>query len=122
MQKIEVDMANKNLPEQAADERFAATVSETLDKSLVDIDEMSLQRLKNARAHALNQAAPSRKWISLSVAASLAALLLIPVVSHQYLSGSSDEQDLEVVVQEVPYSTEEMDDLEMLMALEDSDA
>ena len=115
-------MANKNLPEHAADEKFAATVSEALDKSLADIDEMSLQRLKNARAHALNQSAPSRKWISLSVAASLAALLLIPVVSHQYLSVSSDEQDLEVVAQEVPYSTEEMDDLEMLMALEDSDA
>ena len=113
-------MENKILSALSADEKLATSLSQTLDKSLVDVDELSLQRLKNARTHALNQSAkPSRKWISLSVAASLAALLLIPLVANQNFSG---DQDLEVVVQEIPYSPEEMDDIEMLMALEDFDA
>ncbi len=116
-------MVNKTVPEQSADEKFAARVGQTLDKSLLDIDDVSVQRLKNARAYALNQSSkPSRKWISLSVAASLAVLLLIPLVTHQHLFISSAEQDLDVLAQEIPYSMEEMDDIEMLMALEDSDA
>jgi len=115
-------MVNKNLPEQDADEKFAAAVSQTLDKSLADIDEINAQRLKNARARALNSSSLSRKWIPLSVAASLAALLLIPLIEHQHLLPSSAEQELDVVTQEVPYSVEELDDIDMLMALEDSDA
>lgn len=115
-------MVNKNLPEQDADEKFAAAVSQTLDKSLADIDDINVQRLKNARVRALSSSSPSRKWISLSVAASLAVLLLIPLVEHQHLLSSSVEQELDVVTQEVPYSAEELDDIEMLMALEDSDA
>lgn len=116
-------MVNKTLPEQSIDEKFAARVSQTLDESLSDIDDLSLQRLKNARAHALNQSPKvSRKWVSLSVAASIAALLLIPIAAHQHLFMPSAEQDLDVLAQEVPYSMEEMDDIEMLMALEDSDA
>lgn len=118
-------MANK-ISERSVDEKLAASVSQALDKSLDEIDELSLQRLKNARAHALNHSRdqssrPSRKWISLGVAASLAALLLIPLATQQHLN-SIDDQDLEVVTQEIPYSQEEMDDIEMLMALEDSDA
>ena len=116
-------MENKILSALSADEKLATSLSQTLDKSLVDVDELSLQRLKNARTHALNQSAkPSRKWISLSVAASLAALLLIHLVANQHLFNFSGDQDLEVVVQEIPYSPEEMDDIEMLMALEDFDA
>lgn len=126
-EKYEVDMVKKTLSEHSADEKLAVCVSRALDKSLDDIDELRLQRLKNARVHALNQShdqssGAARKWISLRVAASVAVLLLIPVAMHQDLFNSSGDQDLEVVVQEVPYSTEEMDDIEMLMALEDSDA
>lgn len=122
----EVDMANK-ISERTIDERIAVSVSQTLDKSLDDIDELSLQRLKNARAYALNQShshssKSSRKWISLSVAASLAALMLIPLSTHRNLLNISGDQDLEIVSQDVPYSAEEMDDIDMLMALEDFDA
>ena len=118
-------MVNKMPPDsdRSADATFAASLAQALDKSLDDVDDLSLQRLKNVRAQALSQPVnASRKWISLSVAASVAALLLIPIVIHQSSSNSSSDQELEVVSQEVPYSVEEMDDIEMLMSLEETDA
>lgn len=117
-------MVNKISPHSnsSTDEVLAASVIQALDKSLDDIDDLSLQRLKNARKQALNQSAKtSRKWIPLSVAASFTALLLIPVAVHQYSLSISSDQDLEIVSQEVPYSTEEMDDIDMLMSVEDID-
>jgi hypothetical protein len=105
------------------DKKLVVNLVQTLDESLDDIDELSLQRLKNARLKALNYSAKStRKWVPLSVAASVAALLLIPVAIHQYSANSVGEQDVEIVSQDVPYSAEEMDDIEMLMALEGGDA
>lgn len=130
-------MPDKKLsPElSAADEKLAAILSQTLDKSLDDIDDISVQRLKNARLQALHQSnKPSRQWLPLSIAASVAALLLIPIMFQQ-LSSSTPNIELaaqpipfiqegfvqENLSQEVPFSPQEMDDLEMLMALEDSD-
>jgi hypothetical protein len=66
--------------------------------------------------------AAARKWVSLSVAASVAILLLVPIIMHQHSLNSSLEPELEIVSQELPISTEEMDDIDMLMALEDTDA
>jgi hypothetical protein len=130
-------MSDKKLsPElSAADESLAVTLSQTLDKSLDDIDAVSLQRLKNARLQALRHSnKPTRQWLPLSIAASVAALLLIPIMFQQL---SSSKQDLGLALQEVPFvqdnflqeslaqevplSSQELDDLEMLMALEDSD-
>lgn len=125
-------MSDKKLsPElSAADEKLALMLSQTLDKSLDDIDVVSLQRLKNARLQALYQPNKStRQWLPLSIAASVAVLLLIPIMFQQ-LSSSKPDLDLasqqslfmqENLSQEVPLSFQEMDDLEMLMALEDSD-
>jgi hypothetical protein len=130
-------MSDKKLSSEQSpiDEKLATTISRTLDKSLDDIDDISLQRLKNARLQALHQSnKPARQWLPLSVAASVAALLLIPILFQQ-LSGSKQELDLasqqvpfaqenfsqESLAQEVPLSSQELDDLEMLMALEDSD-
>lgn len=130
-------MSDKKLsPElSAADESLAVTLGQTLDKSLDDIDAVSLQRLKNARLQALHQSnKPARQWLPLSIAASLAALLLIPILFQQ-LSSSKQDLDLasqqvpfvqenfsqESLAQEVPLSSQELDDLDMLMALEDSD-
>ena len=129
---IEVDMSDKKLSPglSAADEKLAIALSQTLDKSLDDIDAVSLQRLKNARLQALHHSnRPARQWLSLSVAASVAALLLVPIMFQQ-LSSSKPDLDLasqqapfmqESLSPEVPLSLQEMDDLEMLMALEDSD-
>ncbi len=128
-------MSDKKLsPElSAADEKLALILSETLDKSLDDIDDLSLQRLKNARMQALQPSnKPARSWLPLSIAASLAALLLIPILGLQYMQSTNSELDLDVVASELPFSQEglaqeaplssqEMDDLEMLMALEEID-
>lgn len=104
---------------QTKDEELAVEIAHGLNKSLDDIDELSLQRLKNARATALSHASkPSRKWANISIAASLIALVLIPVVANRYSQDEALDQDFEIVSQEVPYSAEEMDDIEMLMALE----
>jgi hypothetical protein len=130
-------MSDKKLPSEQSpiDEKLATTISCTLDKSLDDIDDISLQRLKNARLQALRHSNKSmRQRLPLSIAASVAALLLIPILFQQ-LSGSKQELDLvsqqvpfvqenfsqESLAQEVPLSSQELDDLEMLMALEDSD-
>jgi hypothetical protein len=115
----------KNSPhdDSNADQTLISTINQSLDKSLDEIDELNLQRLKNARAKAINNSpAKNRKWVSLSVAASVAALLLIPVVLNQDSGNSNIEPELEIVSQETPISAEEMDDIDMLMALEDTDA
>jgi len=118
------DSSNSSLNNDSkADQKLIDAINQSLDKSLDEIDELNLQRLRNARAKALNNSqAKNRKWVSLSVAASVAALLLIPVVLNQDSGNSNIEPELEIVSQEIPVSAEEMDDLDMLMALEDTDA
>lgn len=118
-------MVDKILPtnERKTDQVLIASINQSLDNSLNDIDEFNLQRLKNARAKALSHSPmATRKWFSLSVAASFAALLLIPVVMHQHTVNSVIEPELEIVSQDLPMSAEEMDDMDMLMALEATDA
>lgn len=108
---------------QTVDEKMAAEIAHGLNKSLDDIDELSLQRLKNARVNALaHSATPSRRWLSASIAASLVALVLIPVVAHKYSLHVHSDQEYDIVSQDIPYSAEEMDDIEMLMSLEAEDA
>lgn len=121
-------MVEKNSPHSSpgndnnADETFIKAINQALDKSLDEIDEMNLQRLKSARAKALILPAQNHKWVALGVAASIAALLLIPVVFNRDSGNSNIESELEIVSQESPMSAEELDDLDMLMALEDTDA
>lgn len=118
-------MLEKNLPDEneKSDQALIAAMKQSLDKSLDQIDELDLQRLKNARKKALaDSPITQRKWVGLSVAASIAALLLAPVIINQQTEIHVIAPELEVVSQEVPVSAEEMDDIDMLMALEDSDA
>jgi hypothetical protein len=118
-------MVNKTLPpnHNSADKKLANAVVQSLDNSLVDIDDLSLQRLKNARQIALNQPAVStRRWVPLSAAASIAVFLMVPFYMHQHSTNVAPDVDSEIVSQDFPLSTEEMDDLDMLMALEDGDA
>ncbi|GGY69891.1 hypothetical protein GCM10011613_12820 [Cellvibrio zantedeschiae] len=106
-----------------ADEILVTVITHSLDKSLDDIDELNLQRLKQARANALNfSSIKNRRWIPLAAVASLAALLLVPFVLQNYPHHSLAESEFEIVSQELPLSSEEMDDIDMLMALEDTDA
>ncbi|MFO1387553.1 hypothetical protein [Cellvibrio sp.] len=116
-------MQKENEPENRddANQVFIQTVNQALDKSLDDIDELSLQRLKNARVKALSTSSRS-KWIALSAAASIAALLLIPVATQHFSNKATIDSELEIAAQDIPLSAEEMDDIDMLMALEDTDA
>ena len=101
--------------------QFAKVIANTLDKSLENVDAINLQRLGIARVHALSQKpSSSRKWIALSVAASLAAVLVVPYAWHQHNIAGDDE--LELFSQEILPDAQEMDDVDMLIALEDGDA
>jgi len=105
------------------DRHLISAMNQALDKSLDDIDDVTLQRLKKTRIKALHHPSEfSRKWVQLAAAASVAALLLIPFVMHQQAVNSSLDSELEIVSQDMPISAEEMDDIDMLMALEDTDA
>lgn len=100
------------------DEAFARAITDSLDKSLDGIDDLSRLRLQHARAKALRPNKHGHKWIALAVAASFAALLLTPIFWQ-----SQEEVDADVVAAlEIPPSAEELDDLDMLLALEDGDA
>lgn len=116
-------MLKQNEPEHQdkANQVFIQTVTQSLDQSLDDIDELNLQRLKNARAKALSSSSKS-KWIALSAAASIAALLLIPIATQHFSNKATVDSDLEIAAQDIPLSAEEMDDIDMLMALGDTDA
>ena len=115
--------------ENQPEKELIATISHTLDKSLDDIDDLSLQRLKSARSNALSRSAAQKtKWIPFAVAASFAALVLVPFVLQLGSERLGNDLDAEIVLHsepnlsEVPLSSEEMDDIEMLMAMEDVDA
>ena len=121
--KISPKTESSSVPQNDADHALLTAINQSLDKSLNDIDEVNLQRLKNARVKAL--ASPShltRNWVPLSVAASVAALVLVPVLMHYQSTNTPADQEFEIVSQELPISAEEMDDIDMLMALEDTDA
>lgn len=104
------------------DERLAKTIAGTLDESLQALDEVSLQRLKQARVKSLATPKPSAAYRhrKMLIAAGFALLALIPVIS-QHSAFQSVDQDMEMALQEAPLSAEEMDDMDMLMALEDTD-
>ena len=113
----------KDIPKH--DEVLVRKISNTLDESLDGLDELTLQRLKKARTSALAQVAVvtpgvnhRRAW--LGVAAAVALLLLMPLV-WQLQTTSAPDQDIEMALQEIPPSAEELDDMDMLMALEDTD-
>jgi hypothetical protein len=101
-----------------ADE-FVSALSASLDESVQDIDEVSLVRLKRARAVALQQPKSYRRtWIAIGVAACFGALLLAPLVWQPQVTLDVDA----AIALDIPPSAEELDDLDMLLALEDSDA
>ncbi|MES2676437.1 MAG: hypothetical protein V4660_19520 [Pseudomonadota bacterium] len=113
-----------------ADEELAETLAHTLNKSLAEIDDLSLQRLKNARAEAL-AAAPVRSlkptyfssWsIRFGVAASLIMLLAAPVLWQRHNTQQFSDLDGDLVSQEIPPVAQELDDMDMLMAMDDIDA
>jgi hypothetical protein len=118
---VMVDRKEKIIQEEKT--LLEQTIASTLDKSIDRLDDITLQKLKRARANALMQTPKtSRKWISLSLAASIAILLIAPIAWHQQQNSATAEQDLDVIAQDIPLDAQEMDDMEMLMAMGDTDA
>lgn len=113
-----------------ANEELAQTLAHTLDKSLTEIDDLSLQRLKNARAEAL-AASPvqllkstyfSSRSARFGVAASLIMLLAVPVLWQRHNAQQLSDQEGDLISQEIPPAAQELDDMDMLMAMGDIDA
>ncbi|MES2823623.1 MAG: DUF3619 family protein [Pseudomonadota bacterium] len=113
-----------------ANEELANTLAHTLDKSLAEIDDVSLQRLKNARSealaassvHTLKTAYFSSRSVRFGVAASLMMLLAVPVVWQRHNAQQFSDLDGDLVSQEIPPAAQELDDMDMLMAMDDIDA
>jgi len=111
-------------------DEFSRELVATLDRSLDGqegsphgLDDLTLQRLKVARVKALQQSRTGRfnkKIIPAVAAAAIAAVLLVPVFWHQQGVDGIDTD--EVAALEIPPSAQELDDLDMLIALEDEDA
>ncbi len=116
----------KNESELKSDDEFAKILVHTLDKSLADIDDLSLQRLKNARVNALVNPAQltysSPKWKHFAVAASLIMLIAAPVLWQQHNAQQFNDADAEFISQEMPPAAQELDDMDMLLAMDDADA
>ena len=95
-----------------------------LDQSIDELDELSLQRLKNARMKARSQDVERKRaaWIPLGAAASIAVLLLSPIAWYQYAPKSNLNNDYPIAIQDAPIDQQELDDVDMLMSLVDSDA
>lgn len=104
-------------------DEFSREVVVSLNDSLEELDELTLQRLKAARAKALRQPrAGLGKWAAMgAAAAAITAVLLTPALWHKHTVDGLDA-DTVAVLEELPPSAEELDDLDMLLALEDDDA
>ena len=112
----------KNETELKNDAQFAQILAQTLDASLHDIDELNLQRLKKARTHALSSSTrSSSKWIALSVAASLLMLVAAPAIWQQKNVQNVAELNAELISADAPLGAQELDDIDMLMAMDDGD-
>lgn len=109
------------------DEQFSRQVADSLERSLDDLDEHTLAQLARARRTAVNHRSPrfesigKREWMGgLAVAASVAALVVVPMVGQfDQANSQSDAQDLNMsYLQEDPQM---LLDMEMLLAIGESD-
>ena len=80
-----------------------------LNQSVNELDELSLQRLKNARITAMSQHLEQRRsvWIPLSAAASVVILLLAPIAWYQYASKATLTADYSAVIQDASIDQQE---------------
>jgi hypothetical protein len=111
-----------NSDSSRVDNEFATVLAKTLDESLEDIDEVTQARLKKSRIQVLSHSpSASKKWISLSVAASLAILVALPVLWNKSNIENVTVPDADMISQEIPLPEQELDDIDMLMAMDDTD-
>lgn len=112
----------KNEPEIGEDSELPQRLAKTLDQSLHEIDAISLQRLKKSRAQALAYSVNgSRRWFPASAAAGFMLLVAIPVFWQASAGKKISDMDNEIISQDIPLAVQDLDDLDMLIALEDGD-
>lgn len=115
-------MSNK--PERLKEpDEFARELVASLDESLEGLDELTVQRLKASRIRALEHTRIGRLGNRIAIgaaAAVIAAALLAPALWYQQRLNATDVD--EIAALEIPPSAQELDDLDMLIALEDEDA
>lgn len=104
------------------DQHLSQTLATTLNKSLADLDDISVIKLKRARAQALAYSPQAKRhWLQMSIAASVLVLVAAPLLWRNAGIGSADSVDDESIAQEIPFAAQEMDDMEMLLAMDDID-
>ncbi len=123
-------MSQENDPSQkgnrpslsSVDQELADSIQQTLDKSLLDIDDETRLQLQQARQTALAVTMQRKKntqrvaWITTAAAASIAAVIILP---NMHLSSTqSPEVDDLSYLQVDPQLLEDMD---MLMAMGEVD-
>jgi len=105
-----------------ADQTLANCITQTLDKSLLDIDEETRLQLQQARQKALLAAVQRKKntqrvaWVTTAAAASIAAVIILP--NMQLSVTPSPEFDDLSYLQVDPQLLEDMD---MLMVMGEVD-
>jgi len=106
----------------SVDQELADNIQQTLDKSLLDIDDETRLQLQQARQSALAVVMRRKKntqrvaWITTAAAASIAAVIILP--NMQLSSTHSPEFDDLSYLQTDPQL---LDDMDMLMAMGEVD-
>lgn len=101
-------------------------IANTLDQSLYNLDEKTLADLTNARQHALEYHSRKRQWMGgLAIAASVAALVVVPMMNNstQVISSHPDIVELDSFESDMRYLTEDPEmlfDMDMLLAIGES--
>lgn len=110
-----------------ADEKLSRELVESLERSLDELDQETLLQLRQARAQALEHPWRKRQVIgSLAVAASVAALVIIPMSGSLVESVNHDPQDIYTANEwdgNLSYLQEDPQmllDMEMLLAIGES--
>ena len=84
-------------PTSERDEQLSRQVADSLERSLDDLDEHTLAQLARARRTAINHRSYKREWMGgLAVAASVAALVVVPMVG-QFDQTSHQPDDLDEI-------------------------
>ena len=108
-------------PTSERDEQLSRQVADSLERSLDDLDEHTLAQLARARRTAINHRSYKREWMGgLAVAASVAALVVVPMVG-QFDQAGHQPDDLDLNMTYLQEDPQMLLDMEMLLAIGESD-
>lgn len=109
---------HKHPSAKVQDEELSRQVTESLERSLDNLDDYTLARLAKARRTALERR-HQRQWLGgVAVAASLAALMVIPIAGK--LGQQSPSDFLDNTTSYLQEDSQMLLDMEMLLAIGES--